>query len=127
MAEPAAAQTHRRSWDTHLLLKQFRCRSRRTCIQKCRYGLRETRVATMCCSVRRWGGVLAWGFTFNHFFDFHRFFKMIKLVRFNPPPRRFHQQRRIVVFIRKESVKRQPDVRTFLCDFGVTGLDDFMF
>ena len=81
----------------------------------------------MCCSVRRWGGVLAWGFTFNHFFDFHRFFKMIKFVRFNPPPRRFHQQRWIVVFIGKESVKREPDVIALLSNFGVADFYDFVF
>lgn len=60
----------------------------------------------------------------NKRFDFHSLFKMIQLVGFNPPFSGFHQQLRIVIFIRKKSVERQSNALALSRDFLVANLNN---
>lgn len=62
----------------------------------------------------------------NERFYLFSFFKVIQLHLLDPPLRDFHQLFRIIVFIGKEGIERQPDIAAFGGDFGFTDSDDFL-
>lgn len=61
----------------------------------------------------------------NHIPHFHRLFKVIQLMRLNPPCGGFHQQLWIIVLIGKEGIEGQADGLAFLGDLVVADLNRF--
>jgi hypothetical protein len=62
----------------------------------------------------------------NHGPDLGSLLKVIKGVGFNPPLRRFHEQNRIIIPVRKERIKRKAHVGSFLQYLAVANRDDLV-
>ncbi len=51
---------------------------------------------------------------------------MVELVRFDPPCGRFHEQFRVIIFVRKEGIEGEAHFRSLRCDLFVADLDDLL-
>ena len=64
---------------------------------------------------------------FDQAFNLSSLFKMVELIRLDPPSCSFHQQFGIVVFIGEKSVERESDIWSFLDNFTIADFNYFGF